>query len=88
MKKLVFAAIATFVMVSVSNIFAANSAAKVSNVISADTTTVDTIAPSTEQPSHGEAPTVLNTDTTDDTAMSMFSDTTSTTIDSTSVAML
>lgn len=88
MKKLVFAAIAAFVMVSVSNIFAANSAASVTTAIPADTTTVDTVAPSTEQPSQDEAPTVLDTDSTADTAMSMFTDTTSTTIDSASVAML
>ena len=88
MKKLVFAAIAAFVMVSVSNIFAANSAAKVSNVIPADTTTVDTVAPSLEQPSQGEDSTELNSGTTDDTAMSMLSDTTSTATDTTSVAML
>lgn len=88
MKKLVFAAIATFVMISVSNIFAANYAAKVSNSIPADTTTVDTVAPSTGQPSHDKDSTAPNTGATDDTAMSMYSDTTSTTTDSTSVAML
>lgn len=88
MKKLVFAAIAAFVMVSVSNIFAANSAASVTTAIPADTTTVDIVAPATEQPSQDEPPTALDSDSTADTAMSMFTDTTSTTIDSASVAML
>ena len=88
MKKLVFVAIAAFVMVSVSNIFAVNSAANVSTAIPADTTTIDTVAPSTEQPSQDVEQTTLDTDSTADTAMSMLSDTTSTTIDSMSVAML
>lgn len=88
MKKLVFAAIAAFVMVSVSNIFAVNSAANVSTAIPADTTTIDTVAPSTEQPSQDVEQTTLDTDSTADTAMSLLSDTMSTTIDSTSVAML
>ena len=88
MKKLVFVAIAAFVMVSVSNIFAVNSAANVSTAIPADTTTIDTVAPSTEQPSQDVEQTTLDTDSTADTAMSLLSDTMSTTIDSTSVAML
>ena len=71
MKKLVFAAIAAFVMVSVSNIFAVNSAANVSTAIPADTTTIDTVAPSTEQPSQDVEQTTLDTDSTADTAMSL-----------------
>lgn len=49
MKKLVFAAIAAMVMVSVSNVFASKNMASVSNAAPADTTvSTDTVAP-TEQ---------------------------------------
>lgn len=46
MKKLVFAAIAAMVMVSVSNVFASKNMASVSNAAPADTTvSTDTVAP-------------------------------------------
>lgn len=90
MKKLVFAAIATFVMVSVSNVFANGSKASFNTVAPADTTVTDTVAPAAE-PAEEQA---ASTDSTDDTAMLMFSDSTSTDSavaiggDSSAVAML
>ena len=45
MKKLFFAAIASIVMVSVSNVFANNSKANLGAAIPDDTTTVDSISP-------------------------------------------
>lgn len=85
MKKLVFAAIAAIVMVSVSNVFAYSTKASLGTANPTDTTVVDTVAPA-EQPA--ELPVEQPADTTvatpsdsDDTAMLMMSDTT--TVDST-----
>lgn len=59
MKKLVFAAIAAMVMVSVSNVFASNKMVSVSNAAPVDTvapaeqpadSTVEEVAPATEAP--------------------------------------
>lgn len=77
MKKLVFAAVAAIVMVSVSNVFAYSTKASFGTAIPADTTVVDTVAP-VEQPSDT---TVATPSDSDDTAMLMMSDTT--TVDST-----
>lgn len=49
MKKLVFAAIAAMVMVSVSNVFANESQTNIGTTLPADTTVSDSIQP-TEQP--------------------------------------
>lgn len=85
MKKLFFAAIASIVMVSVSNVFATNSKANLSVAIPDDTTTVDSISPA-EQPAETPAETPVDTTVNDssesnETAMLMFSDTTN--VDST-----
>lgn len=85
MKKLFFAAIASIVMVSVSNVFANNSKANLGVAIPDDTTTVDSIAPA-EQPTETPAETPVDTTVNDssesnETAMLMFSDTTN--VDST-----
>lgn len=89
MKKLFFAAIASIVMVSVSNVFANNSKANLGVAIPDDTTTVDSISPA-EQPAETPVDTPVDTtvDTTvndssesNETAMLMFSDTTN--VDST-----
>lgn len=80
MKKLFFAAIAMVVMVSVSNVFANGSQPNVSGSLPVDTTTTDTVAP-TEQ----AAP----ADSSAETAMQVFSDTTgveTATTDSSNVA--
>lgn len=85
MKKLFFAAIASIVMVSVSNVFANNSKANLGVAIPDDTTTVDSISPA-ELPA--ETPVETPVDSTvnkqseyNETALLMFSDTT--TVDST-----
>ncbi len=85
MKKLFFAAIASIVMVSVSNVFANNSKANLGVAIPDDTTTVDSISPA-DQPAETPAETPADTTVNDssvsnETAMLMFSDTT--TVDST-----
>lgn len=85
MKKLLFAAIASIVMVSVSNVFANNSKANLGVAIPDDTTTVDSISPA-EQPAETPAETPVDTTVNDssesnETAMLMFSDTTN--VDST-----
>ncbi len=85
MKKLFFAAIASIVMVSVSNVFANNSKANLGVAIPDDTTTVDSISPA-EQPAETPAETPVDTTVNDssesnETAMLMFSDTTN--VDST-----
>lgn len=85
MKKLFFAAIASIVMVSVSNVFANNSKANLGVAIPDDTTTVDSISPA-EQPTETPAETPVDTTVNDssesnETAMLMFSDTTN--VDST-----
>lgn len=86
MKKLLFAAIAAIVMVSVSNVFANNSMSDLNNALPQDTTTVDTVAPAeqpTEQPAEQPADVPVETEdsavsatSADDTAMMMFSDST------------
>lgn len=88
MKKLFFAAIATIVMVSVSNVFANNSMSGLSTSLPQDTTTVDTVAPAeqpaeqpVEQPADAPVETeaedsAVSTTAADDTAMMMFSDST------------
>lgn len=79
MKKLFFAAIAMVVMVSVSNVFANGSQPNVSGSLPVDTTT-DTVAP-TEQ--------ATPADSSAETAMQVFSDTTgveTATTDSSNVA--
>ena len=95
MKKLVFAAIAAIVMVSASNVFANGATASIATYGPTDTTAVDTVAP--EQPAEPAEPadtTVSPNDSTDDTAMLMFSDSTATDStsalgnDSSAVAML
>lgn len=81
MKKLFFAAIASIVMVSVSNVFANNSKANLGVAIPDDTTTVDSISPA-EQPAETPAETPVNDSSeSNETAMLMFSDTTN--VDST-----
>lgn len=95
MKKLVFAAIAAIAMVSASNVFANITTASTAAYGPNDTTAVDTVAP--EQQTEPAEPTdtaaSLN-DSTDDTAMLMFSDSTVTDSasvlgsDSSAVAML
>lgn len=85
MKKLFFAAIASIVMVSVSNVFANNSKANLGVAIPDDTTTVDSISPA-EQPAETPVETPVDTTVNDssesnETAMLMFSDTTN--VDST-----
>lgn len=81
MKKLVFAAVAAIVMVSVSNVFAYSTKASFGTAIPADTTVVDTVAP-VEQPAEQPSDTTVATPSdSDDTAMLMMSDTT--TVDST-----
>ena len=84
MKKLIFAAIAAVVMVSVSNVFANNSMSGLNNALPQDTTTVDTVAPA-EQPAEQPADAPVETEaedsavsatSADDTAMMMFSDST------------
>lgn len=92
MKKLVFAAIAAIVMVSASNVFANGATASTATYGPTDTTAVDTVAP--EQPAEPTDTTVSPNDSTDDTAMLMFSDSTATDStsalgnDSSAVAML
>ena len=92
MKKLVFAAIAAIVMVSVSNVFANGAATSLPTAGPTDTTAVDTVAP--EQQEEQADTTVSLNDSTDDTAMLMFSDSTDTdstsalSADSSAVAML
>lgn len=84
MKKLFFAAIAAFVMVSVSNVFANASMSGLSTSLPQDTTTVDTVAPAeqpAEQPADAPVETeaedsAVSTTGADDTAMMMFSDST------------
>lgn len=86
MKKLFFAAIAAFVIVSVSNVFANASMSCLSTSLPQDTTTVDTVAPAeqpAEQPAQQPAETPAQTEdstvsatSADDTAMMMFSDST------------
>lgn len=81
MKKLFFAAIASIVMVSVSNVFANNSKANLGVAIPDDTTTVDSISPA-EQPAETPVDTTVNDSSeSNETAMLMFSDTTN--VDST-----
>ena len=55
MKKLVFAALAAIVMVSVNNAFAGKNISSNIAVIPADTTVTDSVAPTAEQPA-SEAP--------------------------------
>ena len=85
MKKLFFAAIASIVMVSVSNVFANNSKANLGVAIPDDTTTVDSISPAelpTETPAETPVDTTVNDSSeSNETAMLMFSDTTN--VDST-----
>lgn len=88
MKKLFFAAIAAFVMVSVSNVFANASMSGLSTSLPQDTTTVDTVAPAelpaeqpVEQPAYAPVETeaedsAVSATSADDTAMMMFSDST------------
>lgn len=84
MKKLFFAAIAAFVMVSVSNVFANASMSGLSTSLPQDTTTVDTVAPAelpAEQPADAPVETeaedsAVSATGADDTAMMMFSDST------------
>ena len=88
MKKLVFAAFAAFVMVSVSNVFANASMSGLSTSLPQDTTTVDTVAPAeqpADQPAEQPADAPVETEaedstvsatSADDTAMMMFSDST------------
>ena len=81
MKKLFFAAIASIVMVSVSNVFANNSKANLGAAIPDDTTTVDSISPA-ELPTETPVDTTVNNSSeSNETAMLMFSDTTN--VDST-----
>lgn len=81
MKKLFFAAIASIVMVSVSNVFANNSKANLGAAIPDDTTTVDSISPA-ELPAETPVDTTVNDSSeSNETAMLMFSDTTN--VDST-----
>lgn len=75
MKKLIFAAVAAIVMVSVSNVFANSAKASLGTVSSADTATTDTVAPvekTVEQPADTAASPSVGAD---DTAMLMMSDT-------------
>ena len=85
MKKLFFAAIASIVMVSVSNVFANNSKTNLGAAIPDDTTTVDSISPAelpTETPAETPVDTTVNDSSeSNETAMLMFSDTTN--VDST-----
>ena len=85
MKKLFFAAIASIVMVSVSNVFANNSKANLGAAIPDDTTPVDSISPAelpTETPAETPVDTTVNDSSeSNETAMLMFSDTTN--VDST-----
>lgn len=85
MKKLFFAAIASIVIVSVSNVFANNSKANLGAAIPDDTTTVDSISPAelpTETPAETPVDTTVNDSSeSNETAMLMFSDTTN--VDST-----
>ena len=93
MKKLFFAVIAMVAMVSVSNVFANGSQSAFNGAVNEDTTTttatdtVDTQDNNTENSNTNES--VAPADSSDDTAMQLFSDTTGvepTTADSSNVA--
>lgn len=90
MKKLVFAAVAAFVMVSVGNVFAVSSQSGLGTILPSDTTSTDSVAPVEQtvgQPAETPADTTAtSTEGSDDTALLMMSDSVTTDTTSTTSA--